>query len=134
MTNIFVDADAFVALNAPNHPLYLKAKTIIDSFSQTPHQLFTCTYAILEAATVINMHIKKGLGPIIAQQITENPHIMVISGDEYLRNGIQKMSAQTSKNVSLNDCVNFCIADDLGIKHIFSFDKHWTKNGYTLLG
>lgn len=130
---IFIDADAFVALNSPNHTLYKKATEIVQNFSNKPHQLFTCTYALLEMATIINMHIKPGFGPKIAHQIISNPYITLISGDEYLEAGIQKMAQQQSKNVSLNDCVYFAIVDDLSIEKVFSFDKHWAKNGFILL-
>jgi len=129
----FVDADAIIALNAPNHSLFERAVKISGNIAKENRQIFTCTYTILEATTVANMHIKQGLGPFIAKSILNSPQITVISGDKFLKKGIEKMEGIKSKNVSLNDCVYFAIAESFGIKEIFSFDAHWTKNGFKLL-
>lgn len=40
---------------------------------------------------------------------------------------------QSSKRVSITDCVNITICKELGIKTFFSFDQHYIKNGFKLL-
>lgn len=79
------------------------------------------------------MYIQPSLGPKVAEQIMSNADFNLISGDGYLAKGIEKMKKQTSKNISLNNCVYFAVVDQLLIDQVFSFDKHWRKNGYSLL-
>jgi predicted nucleic acid-binding protein len=131
--SVFIDADALVALNATKHPNYKKAFKIADIIDRGNFQTYTCTYVLLEAATILNMHFKRGLGAVVVNRIFDNPKIKVVAGDKFLEDGISKMEQQTSKNVSLNDCVYFAIADRLKIDFVFSFDKHWQKLGYKLL-
>ena len=130
---VFIDADAFISLQFHQHSNYQKAIELSQKIADHNLQAITCTYTLLEVATVINMHFAGKRGPQVVQDIINNPHIHIIEGDKFLQKGLKIMNKQNSKNVSLNDCVHFTIVDKFRIDLIFSFDKHWTKNGYQLI-
>jgi len=130
---VFIDADGFIALNVTNHKLYLKAVQTLNFLDEVNSELYTASYVLLEVATVINMRVKAGLGTEVIEEIMGDPQIVVIGGDKYLDAGIDKLKTQRSKNISLFDCTYFAIVEDLGINSVFSFDKHWAKNGFNLI-
>ena len=130
---VFIDADAFIALNFYNHPTYKKALKLAELIEVKNLNVVTCTYVLLEVATVLNKRFKGRRGPQVVTDIINNPKIGLIKGDDFLEKGIKMLVKQKSKNVSLNDCVYFAISTELNINKVFSFDKHWVKNGFNLL-
>src|SRR3990167_7770292 len=100
--SVFVDADAFVALNTPQNSNYKKAMDAAFYIEKEQFKVYTCTYVLLEVATVINMFYKKNSGADLVEKISEDPMINLINGDTYLKLGIEKMKTQSSRNVSLN--------------------------------
>lgn len=132
-SRVFIDADAFISLQFYKHSSHKKAIEITHKLDLVRPQAFTCTYVLLEVATVINMHFEHKIGSEVVGQIIKDPNIKVIKGDQFLSKGIEWLKRQKSKNVSLNDCVYFAIAEELQVDGVFSFDKHWEKNGFILL-
>lgn len=130
---VFIDTDAFVSLHFHKHSNYSKAEKIAEKLAVENAKLITSTYSLAETATVINMYFGLAQGPKIVERIINNPGFKVIKGDKFLSKGLDIMKLQKSKNVSLTDCVNFAIAHELGVENVFSFDKHWRKNGFRLL-
>jgi predicted nucleic acid-binding protein len=132
--SIFIDADAVVALSVSSHSLHPKATKIMQGLqSGNLPRLYISTYVVLEATTVISKYSRASYAVERARKIFLNPQILVISGDKFLDGGLKTMLTQKSKNVSLADCVYFSICKHLGINDIFSFDKHWVKNGFNLI-
>jgi predicted nucleic acid-binding protein len=66
--------------------------------------------------------------------VTINSNTKIISVDVDNREKIiQIFKKQTSKRVSMTDCVNMAIAKKMGIKRFLSFDEHYKKNGFELI-
>lgn len=130
---VFIDADAFIALNSPNHKLYFHAVKAAEKIKNDKLAAYTATYTLLEVATVLNRLHGRRVGSTYARSVIDNSMVTIVEGDHYLEKGIGFMDQQSSKKISLNDCVYFAIAEDLKIDLIFSFDKHWVKNGFTLI-
>lgn len=131
--SIFIDADAFISLHHVEHVNNLRSIQTLKSIENESVKIITCSYVILEAATILSMYIEKTLGSKFAHKILYDSDIKVISGDKYLGEGINIMRKQSSKNISLNDCVYFAICKELEIKEVFSYDVHWKKNGFKLI-
>ena len=127
---IFVDADWFISVNFKDHPNYKNSIKLLKQAEKTSAELITCTYAVVEAATVISKYFSKEFAPVFAKKILYESNMQIIKGDLHLQDGIETLEKQNSKNISLNDCVHFSICKKLKITEVLSYDKHWIKNGF----
>ncbi len=131
---IFVDADAFIALNFTKDAHYKKACILMEKFEDEEELLVTSWQVIDEVATKLSYFGVKQQATNFLKWII-NSEIKVVYTDENMTGKIIKQfKEQTSKRVSLTDCTNMVIAEEMGIKQIFSFDKHYQQNGFELLG
>ena len=130
---IFIDADAFIAVYSENDTNHKRALKRAQQIEKDNAYVMTSTYVLLEVATILNIRVKKGIGTRVVNKIVNSTTIELSMGDNYIFSGIQTLSKQTNKNISLADCVYFSTAKHFGVTHIFSFDKHWVKNRFVLL-
>lgn len=130
---IFVDTDGFVALALTQDSNHSRAIAISKGIKARNEHLVTSVFSYGETVTVIS---QKG-GREKALQFIDMflaSGTVVVEADESLReDGILVYKNQTSKNVSFTDCANIVIMRREKIKEIFSFDKIYKKNGFSLL-
>lgn len=132
--NIFVDADALVAISDANDSNYKRAVQLAAIIEEENLGLYISNFAFGEAVTVVseNVSLKKALE--LGRKIREGMCSIIDVNSEHLSKAFVKFSKQSSKNSRFTDMVNMVLMDELKIDTIFSFDKHYPKNGYKLLG
>lgn len=118
---IFVDSDAFIALNSILDAHNQKSVLIYNSLINSNEELVTSWDVISEVSTKLSYYLSKSISTAFINFI-------------YASNiKIEHVTRVSSEKVSITDCVNMSICRELGIKNIFSFDKHYLKNGFILL-
>jgi predicted nucleic acid-binding protein len=130
---IFIDSDAFIAINYEADAHFQNATTIFNRLKQSSEILVTSWDVVSEVATKLSYFTTKQIALGFIKTVYESNirieyvhPILAISVLDFHKK-------QTSKRVSVTDCVNMVIAKELGIKRIFSFDQHYPKNGFELL-
>jgi len=130
---IFVDSDAFIALN---HPLDIHNKKAIDIYNSlvnSDEELITSWDVLSEVSTKLSFFLTKAIALSFINYIQTSKikveYVTPINSDKIF----EFFKKQSSKRVSITDCVNMTICNKLGIKQIFSFDQHYSKNGFKLL-
>ncbi len=129
-----IDADAIVALVIPDDSGYEWAGKVMKTMRKG-QVFYLSSYAYGEALTVVSMRggLKKAIET--ARMIEEMKEIVIVDVEKKLReDGLEWFSKQTSKNSRFTDCVNMALMEKLGIKEIFSRDKHYKQNGFVCLG
>lgn len=131
---LFVDADAFVSLSNKEDRNYKKALKLSKLVKERKTEVLTSSFAIGEAITVISQ--KVGLDKAVAFGINAYKGELIILDASRLQQlkALKRFSQQRSKNVRFTDFVNMVLMDELKIKTIFSFDRHYKKEGYKLYG
>lgn len=130
---LFVDADAFVSLSNKEDRNYKKALKLSKLVKDWKTEVLTSSFAIGEAITVISQ--KVGLDKAVAFGINAYKGELIILDASRLQQlqALKRFSQQRSKNVRFTDFVNMVLMDELKVETIFSFDRHYKKEGYELL-
>lgn len=134
ISKIFIDADAFVAtvnLEDSNHKRAISLSKFVRS---RKFEAVTSNFAIGEAITVISQ--KTGLAKAIkfGIEVYQGEILIVDVNRSQQMEALARLAQQKSKNVRFTDFINMVLMDELRIKTIFSFDKHYRKAGYRRLG
>ena len=130
---IVVDADAIVAQASPNDNLHVKSVEIATLLVQRNAQVLYPVTAIIEAITHIQRVLTNGqvaYGTLIAF-IDSNVNAVEVN-QETMKNALQFFSASTSKKNTFYDCIVAEIARKYKADAIFSFDRFYKRNGFTL--
>lgn len=129
---IFVDTSAFLAVldkNDINHALALRCwKNLL----QEVYSLYANNYVIVESIAIIQKRL--GLQAVQTLQtevlpfiqidwIDENQHIVVV----------ETVLATNRRKVSFVDCSAFQTMRHLGLDTVFTFDPHFTEQGFTVI-
>jgi predicted nucleic acid-binding protein len=131
--NVFIDTSAFLAvLNAADryHPLARQAWT--ELLSAEDVTLVSSNYVIVETTALLQHRfgmeavrlLENDLLPVIATQfVTEAIHDQAVSA----------LLAANRRQLSLVDCASFVILRELGLKMVFTFDPHFSEQGFSLI-
>ncbi len=131
---IFIDTSFFKALidhNDQFHPLAVK---IWEEVRGSGYQLVSSNYIIDETVTLLRA--RAGLSAVMSfREILTNSRLIKIArvsvNDEAKGwNWIQK----DWSNLSFSDCVSFSQMKRLGINKACTFDKHFSRAGFEIVG
>jgi len=130
---IFVDADALIGLRVKEDAHYNAAKQILNDLEEKGETLATSWQVVNEVATKLAYFDKKKNALDFLKWLFKSDVEVVYVDNRLAKKAVKKFKDQRSKRVSLTDCTNMVIAEEMGVKQIFSFDKHYEQNGLELL-
>jgi predicted nucleic acid-binding protein len=130
---VFIDADVFIAWNHASDSNHIKAVKLFERLDKNQIKLTTSWEVIDETGTKLSQFLTKDVAMKFLERVFSSTIEVVYTDIRYRMEAIELFGKQRSKMVSLTDCVNMVICKDLGIKRIFSFDKHYQQNGLQLL-
>lgn len=133
MKKIFIDADALVALARARDKNHQRAKKIYEKIKKERVSFFSSNTSLYETITVISQRISHQMAQKFILEIRQRINFIFVDLKTEEK-GLEIFNKQTSKNVSLFDCLNMAILKEMGLKEIFSFDKDYKKNGFLRLG
>lgn len=129
---VFVDTDAFVALNDPQDVLHRKAITLSKALAKRRVDLLTASNILLEATTLISQKVNHQQAVKFLDNLIDGEIPIVYVDEGLIEKGAAIFKKQTSKNVGLSDCVSAAVMQEFRVKDIFSFDKQFAKIGFKL--
>lgn len=131
---IFIDADAYIALNVPNDANHQKSFVLTQKFSKLLLDTITSWDVVDEVATKLSRYQTQKVAKAFLDDVIDSTTRIEYVNSLYATVAIKLFMKQVSKKVSLTDCTNMVIARSLGITTFFSFDRHYPQNGFKLLG
>jgi predicted nucleic acid-binding protein len=127
---IFVDTSALYAVLCKNDPNHESAaqfwkQTLLDD------KLMMCTNYILVETVALLQH-RLGMEAVNAFQDNILPVLLVewLDADQHY-SGVQSLLTANRRDLSLVDCTSFITMRRLGIYTAFTFDKHFSEQGFT---
>lgn len=129
---IFIDADAFIAARVTKDSNYLKAEKTFQKLSQQKIKLVTSWDVIDEVATKLSRFTTHQIAVKFLTDTASSSMKITYPNHSLAEKAMTIFAKQTSKRVSLTDCTNMAIMSELGITTIFSFDHHYSQNGFKL--
>lgn len=133
LKKVFVDADAFVAVADKNDSHHKKALRLAKILEKNRVVKFMSSMVFGEAVTVISQRTSLENAVKTGYEIHSSEVSIIETNESHRIKALEKFSQQTSKNTRFTDMINMVLMDELKIDTIFSFDKHYSKNGYKLL-
>ncbi len=129
---IFLDANYVISLFIEGHEFHERAKKIDESL--IGKEQIISRLVISEVITVLNMKLKASNEVIERAYHQMNNYYEVIEDHYFYDKGFEKILKYNDKNLSLFDCIYMAVIEELGIKKIATFDKHFNnKDGIEVI-
>ena len=130
--SVFVDTSALYAVLDADDDNHAAAGTEWLRLLDTPSSLVTSSYVLLETTALLQHRI--GLEAVRAFHHDMCP----VLGVEWIQEtthqtGMSSVLAASRRELSLVDCVSFALMGGLGIRQVFTFDRHFAEQGFTCL-
>lgn len=129
---VFVDSSAFLAVldaDDENHPL---ARQIWEKILTTDTVLITTSYVLVETYALVQRRLGMDALRAFHEDIVPLLQIEWV-GEELHQRGADALLTANRRNLSLVDCTSFAAMRRLGIKKVFTFDKHFSEQRFELL-
>lgn len=127
--NLFVDTSAFLAILNENDQYHKPAKQIWTEILLSDVVLFSSNYVLLETTALLQHRF--GIEALRLFENNVQPVIELIWIDEPVhRTGMGILLAANRQNLSLVDCTSFEIMRQAKLEKVFSFDPHFSEQGF----
>jgi predicted nucleic acid-binding protein len=127
--SIYIDTSALLAILDADDINHSRAKKHWGSLIVSDEILQTSNYVLLEASAIIQSRM--GIEAVRAFQTNVYPVLMI----EWITQAAHDAAMASlllagRRRLSLVDCTSFDIMHQWGIAKVFSFDKHFTEQGF----
>lgn len=127
--SIFIDTSAFLAVLDADDEKHGKAKVVWKELIEGEEPLACTNYILVEILALLQHRL--GISALQTFQEDIVPLLDIEWIDEIShRAGIVSMLAVARRKLSLVDCVSFETMHRLGIRSVFTFDKHFKEQGF----
>lgn len=129
--NIFADTSALFALLVHNDYMHIRARENFLYFAKQGVQLLTSSFVIVETIALLQRRV--GLEPVKDFAARMLPLLEVVWVDNvWYQKAMQRLLVQNDRDLSLVDCLSFEIMASRNIQIAFTFDRHFSENGFTI--
>jgi uncharacterized protein len=128
---IFVDTGAFLALYLKRDQYHRQASKI---FPSLPRPFSTSNHIVDELATLLGRIAGYRYAADRISDVYASESIEVLSStreDEV--EAIRWMRKYADKEISFTDCISFAMMGRLGIRAVFTFDRHFRDAGFQII-
>jgi predicted nucleic acid-binding protein len=134
---LFVDTSAFVAiedLDDTNHRKAIEFRERLREGATGFRMLYTSNYIIDETLTLLRYHCGHDIAVAFRKTIESSKLVQVLWITETLETAAWKLFEKRSdKEYSFTDCTSFALMDSESIRNAFTFDNHFSQQGYTVM-
>jgi predicted nucleic acid-binding protein len=130
---VFVDTSALMAvLNADdsNHP---RANATWQRELESDTSFISSNYVLLETTALLQHRLGVQAVRVFEQDVVPAFDVEWVEREDH-RAGVSAVLSAGQRKLSLVDCISFELMRKLAIDTCFTFDRHFEKQGFTLLG
>ena len=126
---LFVDTSAIFALLVRDDAMHVHAKEEFARLADQSAHLMTSSYVLVESTALLQRRV--GLQAVHDFNTKIVPLLDVIWTDaRWHARAVERLLAQSDKNLSLVDCLSFEIMEARDISTAYTFDKHFAEHGF----
>ncbi len=130
--SVCVDTSAFLAVLDADDAHHAKALPIWQSLITCEEALVCSSYVLVESFALLQDRL--GMAAVIVFQNDMLPIIKIEWMDEAThRAGVSALITAGRRHLSLVDCTSFATMRRLGIQSAFTFDQHFSAQGFECL-
>jgi uncharacterized protein len=128
---VFADTSALFALLVRDDYMHIRARANFEHFVEHDTPLLTSSYVLIETVTLLQRRVSLNAVWDFERKIM--PILDVVWADErWHAQAMQRLHSESSRSVSLTDCLSFEIMEALDITTAFTFDGHFTERGFQI--
>jgi len=132
MVTAFIDTSAMFALVDTANEDHPSARQLWKTSMERGDEFLTNNYVMVECIALV----QNRLGLAVVQRLLDNIapllHIVWVDQEQH-EASIKNVIYANSRNLSLVDCVSFETMRHLDIETVFTFDKHFREQGFTVI-
>ena len=128
----FADTSAFFALLVRNDCMYERARMIFEQCMRDEVQLLTSSYVLVETMALLQRRVGMNAVMDFHDKIVPLLDIIWVDGEWHAK-AMNRLFILQKREVSLVDCLSFVIMEMRDLQYAYSFDRHFTAYGFTLL-
>ena len=130
--NIFIDTSALLAILNETDQVHQPAKQAWIEILSSEEGIFSSNYVIVETTALLQHRF--GIEALRLFESSIQPVIKIIWVDEQIHKlGMGILMAANRRNLSLVDCTSFEIMKQARLVNVFTFDPHFSEQGFTML-
>ena len=130
---IFVDTGAFIARYLVKDSLHKRALEVWTQLAA--ERLFTSNHILGETLTYIGRHASYLYAAECGERIYGSDALEIIYSDREDETAALRLFRKfADRSVSFTDCVSFALMRKFGIDTAFTFDRHFLRAGFGVIG
>jgi uncharacterized protein len=129
---LFIDTSAFLAVLNIQDAFHQPAQKAWNEILNPGSALFTSNYVLLETEALLQNRF--GIEALRLFEGDILPVIDIIWIDQSVHEqGINTLLAANRRDLSLVDCTSFDVMRQKGFRRVFSFDRHFSEQGFEVI-
>ena len=134
MSEIFVDAVAWIALVNKRDSLHEKAKKVFLDLRGRNYEFVTTEFVLIEFANALSAPDFREKAAIFIEGLRESPNVEIVpASSELFSIGLRLYRNRLDKEWSLVDCTSFIVMKEKKIVEAFTEDHHFEQSGFVKL-
>ena len=126
---VFVDTSALLAVLNADDKFHQEAKTAWVELVSSDTALFSSNYVLVELFALVQHRLGMEAVRVLSDDLL--PLVTVEWVDEVTHGaGVCALETASRRKLSLVDCVSFETMRRLGLKKVFTFDPHFSEQGF----
>ena len=130
--NVFVDTSAFLAVLNKDDLNNESASATLINLVESGEELLCTNYILVEAYALIQNRMGMDAINDFQKDILPSINITWIDKEEH-KDIVTRFISSNRRQLSFVDCSSFEIMKQLGIKTVFTFDKHFREQGFDVI-
>ena len=131
---LFVDAGPWIALMDSHDQWHQPALQVMNRLKAERHPLVTSNLVLMEAYTGLVGRIQRSAIAKLRATVSVSSFTRVERVDMRIEaSAWQTFMRYDDKDVGMVDCTSFVIMEQLGLTHVFTFDRHFAQVGFQTL-
>ena len=128
---VFADTSGLFALLVRDDCMHVRARENFTFFARNRTALLTSSFVLVETIALLQRRV--GLAAVHSLQSRILPLLEILwVDDRWYARALQRQFATNSRDISLVDCLSFEIMESKDIRCAFTFDRHFTENGFEI--
>lgn len=131
---VFIDTAAFIAMTVETDLLHDAAMRVMESLAREKSTNATSELVLVEYLNASSNVTRRGNGAKFARGVLSSSSYRVASANHAaLVDALDLYESRPDKEWGIVDCSSILICKEMGIKRVFTHDRHFRKAGFEIL-
>jgi uncharacterized protein len=130
--SVFVDTSAMYAVFDSSDRGHEVAGRQWHDLTQADVPLHTSNYVVVQLSTLLQMRLGVSAAEALSTYVLPWLHVVWVDAAMHDK-AMAGVLAARRRDLSLVDCTSFAIVRSLGLRKVFTFDPHFTEQGFEVL-